>query len=57
VLVLWGRGFLAKKAGSPLAVWREWADRATEVALDCGHFVVEEQPTVAAKALQEFFAG
>jgi len=57
VLVLWGRGFLAKKAGSPLAVWREWADQATEVALDCGHFVVEEEPAAAAGALEEFFAG
>jgi haloacetate dehalogenase len=57
VLILWGRGFLSKKTGSPLAVWREWADQVSEVALDCGHFVVEEQPDAAAMALEEFFAG
>ncbi|KZD08399.1 alpha/beta hydrolase [Oceanibaculum pacificum] len=56
VLVLWGRGYLASKAASPSAIWRDWATEVSEVALDCGHFVVEEEPEKAAAALGEFFA-
>jgi haloacetate dehalogenase len=56
VLVLWGRGYLSSKTGSPLAVWRRWADEVREVALDCGHFVVEEKPEEAAQALLSFMA-
>jgi haloacetate dehalogenase len=54
VLVLWGRGYLSSKTGSPLAVWRNWADDVREVALECGHFVVEEKPEEAAQALLSF---
>jgi len=54
VLVLWGRGYLSSKTGSPLAVWRNWADDVCEVALDCGHFVAEEKPEEAAQALLSF---
>lgn len=56
VLVLWGRGYLASKAASPAAIWRDWAMEVSEVALDCGHFVVEEEPEKAAAALGDFFA-
>lgn len=56
VLVLWGRGYLGDKASSPAGLWRNWADDVTEVALDCGHFVVEEEPDRAAAALRTFFA-
>ena len=51
VLTLWGRRYLKS---SPLAVWRKWADDVREVALDCGHFVVEEKPEEAAQALISF---
>lgn len=54
-LVLWGRGYLAGKVPSPLAAWRDWADDVTEIALDCGHFVAEEQPAACAEALAGFF--
>src|SRR6185312_7695081 len=57
VLVLWGRRYLSPRAGSPLAVWRRWADDAREVALDCGHFIAEEAPEDCAAALASFFAG
>src|SRR6185437_3391272 len=57
VLVLWGRHYLSPRAGSPLAVWRRWADDAREVALDCGHFIAEEAPEDCAAALASFFAG
>jgi haloacetate dehalogenase len=54
-LVLWGRRYLAAKAESPIEVWRSWADDVREVALDCGHFVAEEQPDACAAAFGEFF--
>jgi haloacetate dehalogenase len=54
VLALWGRRYLES---SPLAVWRKWADDVREVALDCGHFVVEEKPEEAAEALLSFMGG
>jgi haloacetate dehalogenase len=55
LLVLWGRRYLAAKEASPLATWREWAGDAREVALDCGHFITEEEPEACAAALREFF--
>jgi haloacetate dehalogenase len=55
LLVLWGRRYLAAKEASPLATWREWAEDAREVALDCGHFVAEEEPEACAAALRDFF--
>ncbi len=55
VLLLWGRGYLARKATSPLAAWRRWADDARETPFDCGHFVAEEVPEGCARALDEFF--
>jgi haloacetate dehalogenase len=54
-LVLWGRRYLSGMAQSPLEVWRAWAEDVREVALDCGHFVAEEQPEACSVALQEFF--
>lgn len=55
-LVLWGKRYLSAKAQSPLAVWRDWAQEVFEIALDCGHFVPEEQPQACADALREFFS-
>lgn len=59
VLVLWGRQYLSAKAAatSPLEVWQRWADEVRDVALDCGHFLAEEQPDACAEALERFFAG
>jgi haloacetate dehalogenase len=54
LLVLWGRRYLAGQAASPLDVWQAWAGDAREVALDCGHFLAEEQPEACAAALREF---
>jgi haloacetate dehalogenase len=55
VLVLWGRRYLAAKTASPVAAWRRWADEVEEAALDCGHFLAEEQPEACADALLRFF--
>jgi haloacetate dehalogenase len=57
VLVIWGRKYLAEQATSPLEAWRSWADDVSETALNCGHFVAEEQPTACADALSRFFDG
>ena len=56
VLLMWSTGYLADKAKSPLGSWRKWADDVSEVAIDCGHFIVEEEPRLAADAMVNFFA-
>ncbi len=54
--VIWGRGYFLTEAESPAAIWRDWADEVSENALNCGHFVAEEQPTACAEALKAFFS-
>jgi haloacetate dehalogenase len=60
MLILWGRGYIghppASSGTTPRAIWERWADDVSEVALDCGHFIVEEEPEKAAAALLAFFA-
>jgi haloacetate dehalogenase len=56
VLVIWSTGYLSDKANSPLLSWRKWAADVTEIAIDCGHFIVEEEPRLAANALADFLA-
>ena len=56
LLVLWGQHGLMERHFDVLATWRERA--AGEVAgraLDCGHFLPEENPEARAKALLAFF--
>jgi len=53
VLALWAIRYLSSQ--SPKATWERWADQVSEVALDCGHFVAEEQPQACAQALAAFF--
>jgi haloacetate dehalogenase len=54
-LIVWGTGSMSLRASNPLEVWRSWADDVREVALECGHFVPEEQPDACADALMAFF--
>jgi len=56
VLVLWSTGYLGDKARSPLDSWRKWAADVRAVAIACGHFIVEEEPVLAADAMVDFFA-
>jgi len=53
VQVIWAKQYLASV--SPLQTWKAWSDDPREVALDCGHFVAEEQPHACAAALEAFF--
>jgi len=55
LLVLWGRRYLTAKDAAPLKTWRDWAEDAREIALDCGHFLAEEEPGPSAAALRKFF--
>ena len=55
VHVIWGRGYLSNRAGSPLPVWQQWADDVGETGLDCGHFVAEELPGECSEAMLYFF--
>jgi haloacetate dehalogenase len=47
------RRYLNTKADSPRAVWRAWAADVRDVALDCGHFVAEEEAEACAAALMD----
>ena len=56
LLVLWGaRGFV-HRTYDVLAVWREHAAQVEGRALDCGHFLPEEQPEAVAAELESFFS-
>jgi haloacetate dehalogenase len=55
-LIVWGTRSMSLRASSPLDTWRPWAHDVREVALECGHFVPEEQPDACAAALVGFFA-
>jgi haloacetate dehalogenase len=55
LLVIWGTGYLKDKIASPAETWRKWANDVREVALECGHFIAEEEPQACAKAMREFF--
>lgn len=55
LLVLWGsKGFVHQKY-EVLAVWSEYALQVQGEALDCGHFLAEEQPEAVIDALVHFF--
>lgn len=56
VLALWGARGLVGQLYDVLEVWRDKAaGPVTGRALDCGHFLPEEQPEETARALLEFF--
>lgn len=55
LLVLWGaRGFV-HRTYDVLRIWRERAKDVEGRALDCGHFLPEEAPTVVYEELLQFF--
>jgi haloacetate dehalogenase len=54
VLVLWGSDGIPSQA-APLRVWGEWTTEVTGSAVDCGHFLPEENAQATAAALIKFF--
>jgi haloacetate dehalogenase len=56
LLVLWGGlGFIGSKY-NVIEVWRQRAIQVQGKALNCGHFLPEEQPLATYSALKEFFS-
>lgn len=55
VLVLWGATGIPSETKSPLDTWREWARDVRGFAIDCGHYLPEENPKATVSALVEFF--
>lgn len=55
-LVLWGAEGFVGKAYDVLHVWKQYASDVRGRALECGHFLAEEQPDVTVTALREFLA-
>jgi haloacetate dehalogenase len=39
-----------------LSIWQRWATTVTGAAIDCGHYLPEENPQATAKALLDFFS-
>ena len=56
LLALWGAGGIPSETKSPLDTWREWATDVRGLAIDCGHYLPEEDPQATAAALVDFFA-
>jgi haloacetate dehalogenase len=55
LLVLWGaRGFVGRSY-DVLDIWRRHAREVEGGALDCGHFLAEEQPEATLARFQAFF--
>ena len=55
LLVLWGERSGQGSGYDMLAVWREHAQNVTGHAIRSGHFIPEETPDNAYRALREFF--
>jgi len=56
LLILWGRRSGQGSGYDMLAVWREHATDVRGRAIDSGHFIPEEKPDEAYRALRDFFA-
>jgi haloacetate dehalogenase len=56
MLALWGSSGIPSETKSPLDTWREWATDVRGFAIDCGHYLPEENPQATVEALTEFFS-
>jgi len=56
MLVLWGKQGRLQQWYDTLAVWREWATNVGGRALECGHYLPEEQPEETTAELLSFFS-
>jgi haloacetate dehalogenase len=54
--VLWGAHGAVGACFDVLALWREVAVQVSGQALDCGHYIAEEQPTLLLQEAQAFFS-
>lgn len=53
--VLWGRHGVVAQCFDVLALWRERAADVSGAALDCGHYIAEEQPAALLDEMKIFF--
>jgi haloacetate dehalogenase len=56
LLVLWGRRSSQGRGYDVLSVWRDHAETVSGEAIESGHFIPEEAPEEAYRALREFFS-
>lgn len=56
-LALWGSGGIPAEGTSPLDDWRKWAPGIAGHAVDCGHFLPEENPVATLATLLPFLKG
>jgi haloacetate dehalogenase len=55
LLVLWGASGIPSEAeADPVSTWREWATDVRGQAIDCGHYLPEENPAAVVEALLGF---
>ena len=55
LLALWGAKGFVHRTYDVLAVWRQYANHVEGKALDCGHFLAEEDPKIVCQELFRFF--
>jgi haloacetate dehalogenase len=55
--VLWGAHGVIARCFDAMALWRAAADEVSGRALDCGHYIAEEQPAALLEEMQHFFVG
>jgi haloacetate dehalogenase len=55
--VLWGAQGVVGRCFEPLALWRDVATQVSGRALDCGHYIAEEQPAALLEEIHQFFVG
>ncbi len=54
--VLWGAAGAVGRCFPVLDLWRQAATEVSGKALDCGHYIAEEQPAKLLEEMREFFA-
>ncbi len=55
--VLWGAQGVVGRCFDPMALWRDVATQVSGRALDCGHYIAEEQPAALLEESHQFFVG
>jgi haloacetate dehalogenase len=55
--VLWGAHGVVGRCFDPMALWRDVATQVSGRALDCGHYIAEEQPAALLDEIEQFFVG
>jgi haloacetate dehalogenase len=53
--VLWGAQGVVGRCFDPMALWRDVAAHVSGRALDCGHYIAEEQPAALLEEIDQFF--